>query len=283
AAESLARALEDHHVVLIAPFGVSPSGEVFNLSMEEVAERVAVALAAVKLVYLCDAPGVLDEAGQLVSAMTADEAQRWLGEGRGITEDLGLYLPYAIRAVQNGVRRSHLIDRDLDGALLIEVFTPSGIGTVITEQALARVRDAGPEDVGSIVRLIAPLEADGTLVPRGRERLEMEIERFSVIEHDGVVVGCAALYPYIDEAVAELACVAVMPLYRQRGFGEIILAHMEQRARVAGLKKLLVLTTRTAHWFVERGFREVAVDALPASKRALYNMQRRSKVFVKEI
>ena len=117
---------------------------------------------------------------------------------------------------------------------------------------------------------------------RSRELLEREITRFSVVEHDGLIVGCAALYPYGDDQ-AELACVAVHPHYRRWGYGEQLLKRIEVRARAVGIKRLFVLTTRTEHWFVERGFKLGSVDDLPANKRDMYNYQRRSKVLFKTL
>jgi amino-acid N-acetyltransferase len=280
-ADEIGADLDQGNVVLISPIGVSPTGEIFNLGMEEVAESVAIALQAEKLIFLCDAPGVSDRQGRLIDAITADEAERLLKKRQRLSEDLGLYLPCCIRATRAGVKRAHLIDRDIDGGLLLELFTHEGVGTVVTRDPLARLREASIEDVAAIVGLIAPLEADGTLVRRGRERLEMEIGRFSVLEHDGVILGCAALYPFDQERAAELACLVVDPDYRRAGYGEQLLRHMEARARQAGLKRLFVLTTRTSHWFIERGFAEVGVASLPHEKRELYNWQRRSKVLAK--
>lgn len=282
-AEEINADLDQQNVVLISPLGVSPAGEIFDLSMEEVAEAVAVAVKAEKLIYLCDAPGLLDGEGQLVESITADEAERMFEAGEGLTEDLHLYLPCAIRAVRHGVARAHLIDRDKDGGLLLEFFTHAGVGTVVSRSPLFRLREATVDDVGALVALITPMEADGTLVRRGRELLEQEIERFSVVEHDGVLVGCAALYPFSDERAAELACLAVTPEYRRAGLGDQLLRRIEQRARAKHLSRLFVLTTRTAHWFRERGFSESGPDALPRQKRELYNLQRRSKVFVKSL
>ncbi len=282
-AEEINADLDQQNVVLITPLGVSPAGEIFNLAMEEVAEAVAVALKAEKLIYLCDAPGLFGADGQLVESVTADEAQRKLDTGEGLTEDLDLFLPCAIRAVRKGVARCHLIDRDLDGGLLLEFFTHAGVGTVVSRDPLFRLREATVDDVGALVALISPMEADGTLVRRGRELLEQEIERFTVVEHDGVLVGCAALYPFSEENAAELACLAVMPDYRRAGLGDQLLRRIERRARVQRLERLFVLTTRTAHWFRERGFSEIGPEALPRQKRDLYNFQRRSKVFVKTL
>jgi amino-acid N-acetyltransferase len=275
--------LDQQNVVLISPLGVSPAGEIFNLSMEDVAEAVAVALKAEKLVYLCDAPGLLDADGQLIDSVTADEAERMFRAGEGLTEDLHLYLPCAVRAVRRGVGRVHLIDHDKDGGLLLEFFTHAGVGTVVARDPLFRLREATVEDVGALVALITPMELDGTLVRRGRELLEQEIERFTLVEHDGVLVGCAALYPFSDERAAELACLAVAPEYRRAGLGDQLLKRIEQRARRQHLERLFVLTTRTAHWFRERGFSEIGPETLPRQKRELYNYSRRSKVFVKSV
>lgn len=282
-AEEIEADLDQQNVVLITPLGVSPAGEIFNLCMEEAAEAVAVALRAEKLVYLCDAPGLLAADGGLLESVTADEAERMLRAGQGLTEDLDLYLPCAIRAVRKGVNRVHLIDRDKDGALLLEFFTRQGIGTVVSRDPLFRLREATVDDVGALVSMIAPLEADGTLVRRGRELLEQEIERFTVVEHDGVLVGCAALYPFSEERAAELACLAVDPAYRRAGLGEQLVRRIEQRARVVGLERLFLLTTRTHQWFRERGFVESDPELLPRQKRELYNYQRRSKVLVKTL
>lgn len=275
--------LDQQNVVLISSLGVSPAGEIFNLAMEEVAEAVAIALKAEKLIFLCDAPGLLDDEGELIDSITADEAMQQLETRRGLSEDLELYLPCAIRAVRRGVARCHFIDRDRDGGLLLEFFTHAGVGTVLSRETLFRLREATVDDVGALVALISPMELDGTLVRRGRELLEQEIGRFTVVEHDGVLVGCAALYPFSEDNAAELACLAVTPEYRRAGLGDQLLRRIERRARMQRLERLFVLTTRTAHWFSERGFSEIGPDALPRQKRELYNLQRRSKVFVKSL
>jgi amino-acid N-acetyltransferase len=282
-AEEIRADLDQENVVLITPIGASPTGEIFNLAWEEVAEAVAVAVQADKLIFLCDAPGLIDKDGDLIEALAADEMERLLRRKVAQTAEVARVLPGALRACRAGVGRVHFLDRRTDGAMLMEFFTRDGIGTVLTSAPLARLREATHEDVGAILALIAPLEADGTLVRRGRERLEMEATRFSLLEHDGVIVGCAAIYPFSGDKAAELACLAVMPDYRRAGYGDQLRRRIEDRATKMKLKRLFVLTTRTAHWFVERGFAETTVDALPAAKRDLYNFQRRSKVFVKAL
>ena len=275
--------MEFGEVVLLSPLGYSPTGEVFNLTLEDVATATAIALDADKLVFLMDTDGVQDKKGKLAKELTIAQAQEVLGKKTKLPDDAAMFLPCAVRACEAGVARTHLISRHTDGALLQELFSDEGIGTMVVESTLNTLREATIEDIGGIIELLRPLEEDGILVRRSRELLEREIARFVVLEHDHRIVGCAALYPFPNEASAELACLAVDAQCRDRGYGEAILNHMSSLAKSQKMKKLFVLTTRTAHWFVEREFKEADVDQLPNEKKALYNYQRKSKVFVKNL
>jgi len=272
--------MEFGEVVLLSPLGYSPTGEVFNLTLEDVATATAAALDADKLIFLMDTDGVHDKNGKLLKELTAIEANKLLSGKRKLPDDVNLYLPCAVKACEAGVARTHLVSRHTDGALLQELFSDEGIGTMVVETTLNTLRDATIEDVGGILQLLQPLEAEGILVRRSRELLEREIGRFVVLEHGHRIIGCAALYPFTDEKAGELACLAVQPAYRDHGYGDVLLKHIATRAQSMKLHKLFVLTTRTAHWFIERGFKEVDVEQLPAQKKTLYNYQRRSKVFV---
>ncbi len=230
-----------------------------------------------------DTDGVLDKKGELLRELTVEIANTVLSGKRKLPDDVGLFLPCAVRACEAGVARTHLISRHQDGALLQELFSDTGIGSMVVESSLNTIRDATIDDVGGILKLLQPLEAEGVLVRRSRELLEREIERFVVMEHDHRIIGCAALYPFPGEKAAELACMAVHPNYRSHGYGEALLKHMSTEALAQRFKKLFVLTTRTAHWFVERGFNEVDPSQLPEEKKALYNYERRSKVFMRTL
>lgn len=287
-AVGIQKRLDDGELVLLSPLGYSPTGEIFNLALEDVAVSAAIALDADKLIFLMDSEGVHNVRGELLREMTADKAKNLLRhtQNKGpdsITEDERYYLPAAIRACDEGVARTHLISRHIDGAIVQELFTHDGIGTMITEAPLESMREAEISDVGGLLQLIEPLEAEGILVRRGRERLEMEINHFFVMEHDGLIIGCAALYPFPDDRKAELACLAVNRAFRRGGRGDRMLQYSEEQARKRGIDTLFVLTTRTEHWFIERGFVEADVDVLPPAKQQLYNYQRRSKVFVKNL
>jgi amino-acid N-acetyltransferase len=280
-AEAIRRRLEAGELVLLSPLGYSPTGEIFNLTVEDVAAEAAIALAADKLLFLTEQPGIADPSGPLLRELTVSAAEAMLRDRQDLPEDARLYLPAAVKACRAAVARVHLLSRHQDGALLLELFTHEGVGTMVARDPLERLRDARIDDVGGILALIEPLEADGTLVKRSRELLEMEIGRFAILEHDGVIAGCAALYPFAQERAGELACLAVHPDYRNSGAGDRLLRHIESKARAQSIRRLFVLTTRAAHWFVERGFVPAEVDALPQQKQQLYNYRRNSQVFVK--
>ncbi len=284
-ADFIEKRLADGELVLLSPLGYSPTGEIFNLTLEDVAANVAIAVRAEKLIFLMEQDGVVDAAGNLIREITESDTQGLIARKRKRIkgDDAALYLPFAAKACDAGVNRAHLISRHQDGALLLELFTHNGVGTMVTQDPLEQLRPATIDDVGGVLRLIEPLEADGTLVKRSRERLEMEIGRFRVVEHDGKIVGCAALYPFKDEAAAEIACVAIHADYRNAGTGERLLRALEDEARAVKLERLFVLTTRASHWFIEQGFAEATVASLPKARQQLYNYQRRSKVLIKTL
>jgi amino-acid N-acetyltransferase len=280
--QAIRLALGSGAIVLLPPLGFSPTGEAFNLSMEDVAAATAIALDADKLLFLTETPGVLDGDGQLVTELSEAQARALLSAGE-LPHETAFYLRYALRACDGGVARAHLVPFSLDGSVLLELFLHDGVGTMVVEETLESLREATHEDVGGILALIRPLEEDGTLVRRDRALIEREIENFSVIEHDRVIFGCAALYPFPDASMGEMACLAVSPEDQGQGDGERILMRIEQRARQSGLRKLFVLTTRAAHWFLKRGFVVGSVDDLPPGRQNLYNWQRKSQVLVKAL
>jgi amino-acid N-acetyltransferase len=280
--QAIRLALTSGAIVLLPPLGFSPTGEAFNLSMEDVASAAAIALDADKLLFLTETPGVIDAEGELVTELSEAQARSLLEAG-GIAPETAFYLRYALKACDGGVARAHLVPFALDGSVLLELFLHDGVGTMVVEETLESLREATHEDVGGILALIRPLEDDGTLVRRDRALIEREIENFTVIEHDRVIFGCAALYPFPDAQMGEMACLAVSPEDQGQGDGERILMRIEQRARKAGLKKLFVLTTRAAHWFIKRGFVVGSIDDLPPGRQNLYNWQRKSQVLVKTL
>ncbi|MGB5745301.1 MAG: amino-acid N-acetyltransferase [Sedimenticolaceae bacterium] len=282
-AAALRELLDRGSIALLPALGYSPTGEVFNLSAADVAGAVAAALGADKLIFLTENK-TADGRGRVISSMVPREvdALRARRQQR-IPEEQARVLHNAATACRAGVHRVHILNRHQDGILLSELFTRDGAGTLVTAEPYELVREAGIDDVGGILELIEPMEASGVLVKRSRELLEQEIRQFTVVERDSAVIACAALYPYPDDGLAELACVAVHPDYRGAGRGEDLLRHIEDRARKLDLGALFVLSTRTSHWFRERGFETASVERVPRRKRDLYNWRRGAKVFIKPL
>ena len=280
--DAIRSSLQGGSVVLLPPLGFSPTGEAFNLTMQDVASSTAQALRADKLILISGADGLHDADGQLLNELSIADADALLREGH-LEADDAFDLRYLLKASRAGVPRAHLIPAGLDGSILVELFTHDGVGTMLTAGDLEALREAGPDDVGAILRLIAPLETDGTLVRRPREVIERDISQFSLLEHDGLVFGCAALLPFPEVSMAEMACLTVHPDHREYGDGERLLRRIEARARGMRLKRLFVLTTRTTHWFLKRGFTMAGVEDLPAERQDMYNWQRRSQVLIKTL
>ncbi len=280
--KAIQQQLDQHAVVLISPLGYSPTGEAFNLTLEEVASQVAISLQAEKLVIYCRDEGVRNNDGELQHMISLADVNHWLGIIADDSDLIGA-LNASYQACRNGVTRCHLIGFQTAGALVQELFTRDGAGTLILEESHETIHQATIDDVGGILELIAPLEEKGVLVKRSRELLETEISRFYVMVHpEGMLVACVALYP-VNEDVCELACVAIHPDYQRQGLARRMLDTVEKQARQQGIQQLLALTTQAAHWFIEQGFTEIPVDELPSEKKALYNLQRNSKVFCKQL
>lgn len=278
---AISKALDHGAVVLVSNLGYSLTGDLFNLAYNDVATHIATALNADKLIAFTDSRGVHDDAGKLRRELTLRDCEDILARDaeRSVFR---LNLSACYEACRGGVPRAHLISYLEDGALLAELFSRDGAGTMVHSDSYESLRQASIEDVGGILELLEPLEQEGVLVRRSRELLEREISRFYVVEKDGTIIACAALYPFEDQ-MAELACVATHRDYRNLGRGALLLKRIEQVAREQGIRTLFLLTTQTAHWFIEQGFEPGDVANLPMQRQELYNYQRRSKVFVKDL
>ena len=284
--DAIHRQLDSGAIVLMGPVAVSVTGESFNLTSEEIATQLAIKLKAEKMIGFCSSQGVTNDDGDIVSELFPNEAQARVEaqEEKGdYNSGTVRFLRGAVKACRSGVRRCHLISYQEDGALLQELFSRDGIGTQIVMESAEQIRRATINDIGGILELIRPLEQQGILVRRSREQLEMEIDKFTIIQRDNTTIACAALYPFPEEKIGEMACVAVHPDDRSSSRGEVLLERIAAQAKQSGLSKLFVLTTRSIHWFQERGFTPVDIDLLPESKKQLYNYQRKSKVLMADL
>lgn len=288
-ASGIQQALSLGSMVLLSPFGFSPTGEAFNLTMEDVATSTAIAIKADKLIFLTEIAGVHQDLNDKNSAIDTElpleQARSYVADLPAPTHptEVAFYLRHCIRACEAGVERSHILPFAVDGAILLEIYTHDGIGTMVVDEKLESVREATNDDVSAILSLIEPFENDGTLVKRSRSEIERDAGNYTIIEHDGVIFGCAALYPFMAERMGEMAALTVSPQAQEQGDGERLLKRVEQRARQMGLEHLFVLTTRTMHWFIKRGFVEVQPEQLPLQRRETYNWDRRSKVLMKKL
>ena len=288
----IVRTLDFGAMVLLSPFGFSPTGEAFNLTMEEVATSVAIALQADKLIFLTEIAGVRVQPDQPESDDNPIDTELPLAAAEKLLAalpnalqptDTAFYLQHCVKACKAGVERSHILPFGVDGAILLEIYVHDGIGTMVIDEKLESLREATSDDVSGIVQLIEPFEKDGTLVKRSRTEIERDADNYTIIEHDGVIFACAALYPYPEGKTAEMAALTVSPQSQGQGDGERILKRVEQRAKNTGLDSIFVLTTRTMHWFLKRGFVQVDPDWLPDARKRKYNWDRKSQVLVKKL
>ncbi|MDN3698910.1 MULTISPECIES: amino-acid N-acetyltransferase [Vibrio] len=283
--QGINRMLDQGSIVLLGPIASSVTGESFNLSSEELATQVAIRLKADKLIGFCSNQGVIDKNGEAVAEIFPSDAENILhsindsvDQSQDNSSGTLRFLKGSVSACRAGVSRCHLISYKDDGALIQELFSLDGIGTQVVMASAEQVRQANIDDIGGILGLIRPLEEQGILVRRSREQLEQEIHRFTIIEKDGLIIGCAALYAYPHEHMAEMACVAIHPDYRDGKKGLMLLDFMKQQSKAKNIHHIFVLTTHSLHWFREQGFYEIGVDALPMEKQDLYNYQRKSKI-----
>ena len=288
----ITRTLDFGAMVLLSPFGFSPTGEAFNLTMEEVATSVAIALQADKLIFLAEIAGIRVQPLDAESDDNPIDTELPLAQAEHLIAglpnpqqptDTAFYLQHCVKACKAGVERSHIIPFATDGALLLEIYVHDGIGTMVVDEKLESLREAAPDDVGGILQLIEPFEKDGTLVKRDRNEIERDIATYTIVEHDGVIFACAALYPYPEARTGEMAALTVSPQTQGQGDGEKVLKRIEQRARAMGLDSIFVLTTRTMHWFLKRGFVQLDPDWLPEARKRKYNWDRKSLVLVKKL
>lgn len=270
--------LDQNHVILLSNIGYSRTGEVFNLPAEELASEVAQALKADKLIFIQHTEDQTDRADTL----STQECQILIDNDKTDSDYRNLLIQ-AVSAIHSNVKRAHIINQQVDGGLILELFSRDGCGTMITNLFYEGIRDADINDVGGILGLIQPLEASGNLVERSREQLELEIAHFQVIEKDGMIIACIAAIPDASKQFSELACLAVHENYRNTGLGDQLLKKVEHLLRQKNIRQIYTLTTRTSHWFLEHGFVDAPDFPLPTHKQTTYNQQRSSKVLSKRI
>lgn len=283
--EFLQTALNHGIIPIIPPMGFDGEGRTFRVNSDGVALAVARSLKAAKLIFLGPSNGVA-MAGKLSAQFSVAEAEAYVRKNRETDPpELISKLEHGVAACLNGVNRAHIVDGRTEEALLREVFSNEGIGTMVYANEYEAIRKARKRDVRSILRLVRESVQAQEVVQRSEQEITSEISNFYVYEIDKTVLGCAALHIYgVDPKVAELACVVVSSSHENQGIGRKLMHYLEARARETGVKRLIVLSTRTFNYFQQKGgFMEGSVDMLPPERRQKYNDSgRNSKVLFKD-
>ena len=277
-ANAMRALLEQHNILLLPPLGYSPTGEVFALNHHQLAAAVAIQLQADKLITLTHPVPLTTTDGEILR-----EVQPHALDELSLDPQTHALLSSAAQTCQQGVKRCHLIDYQIPGSLLRELFSRDGSGTLVTANPFETLRAARVKDIPEILALTRPFEEAGILIHRSAELLKQDIGRFVVVERDNSIIGCAALYPFIDDQMAEVACIAIHPDYQKAERGEELLNYLETQAKKLGCHTLFALTTQTYHWFIEQGFSKGSIDSLPALRRKTYDPARSSMILVKSL
>lgn len=280
-AQAIVQSLDTQAIVIISPIAASPIGQSYNLSMPDTAQAVAVALQAEKLIFLTEESGIFDAQKQLLSNLTAQEAEQLLTQTLALPQQRAL-LSTAIDALNQDIARVQILSGRENGSLIKELFTRQGAGTSIAQNSFIQIRPAREQDIADIIALIRPLETRGVLVRRSKSYLEDHIREFSLLEHDHQIYGCVALKTFTDAPQsAELACLVVSDNVRDAGYGDHLLAHVIHEAKKHNKQQLFALSTQTTDWFLEHGFQAAQISDLPPSRQAQYHqLARQSKIFV---
>jgi len=279
--------LSNKEIVIISPLGYSPIGDIFNLSYEQTAAHVSQAIKAEKLIYYINANGILNIRGELIPELTTFKAKHLIESIENPKNapfisyhDFNI-LKSSLYAIKNNIEKVHLINRNINGSVIEEIFTDKGSGTVLTEYSLQNIRAAEIRDINQIINIIEPLEKEGVLVVRKNKNIDKDINYFYVIEHDHNIIGTVALYQY--EEMMEIACFAIHDNYQNLGYGKKLLRFCEQKAMNKNIKNLFILTTQSEHWFIENNFSLTDRKFIPDERKKTYTIERNSKYFIKRL
>ena len=288
--EAIKNKLNHHEIVIVSPIGYSPIGQIFNLSYEQTAANIAVAINADKLIYYVDANGILNERGELIPELTSEKAHKLISHieekpspesAQNLSYDDFNILKSSVFAIKNKIKKVHLINRNIDGSLIEELFTEKGSGTILTEFALENFRKATEGDLKDIYRILFPLEKRKIFIERDLTQIKGMINQFYVLEHDKKFVGCVSLNSFKESL--ELASFSIESKYQRLGFGKKLLKFCELEAKKLKYDEIFILTTQSEHWFAENGFKEKSKELMPTFKKKTYQSERNSKYLTKKL
>jgi amino-acid N-acetyltransferase len=282
----LLQVLLRHDVLpVIPPLGFDGEGKTFRVNSDSVAVAVAEALKAVKIIFVTTCEGLFRQ-GQLFRQVLASDLEQILANHRHelAQESLSKAL-HSVAACKAGVPRVHIINGRADEALLTEVFSNEGLGTLVYANEYQQIRRALKKDIPSILKLIRPSVESAELVKRTRASLEKSLGDYFIFEIDKNPVACVALHVHSEQGAGELACLCVKPSHENQGIGRKLIQFVESRARELGLNQLVAMSTQAFAYFQSKGgFQEGGVEDLPPLRREKYGQSgRKSKILVKKL
>ena len=291
--DPLQQILDQGMIPIFPCIGWNAAGKPYNLSSDEIAVAVAEALQAEKLFFVTDSdgfmetrfklpPGLVKNSDGRVARLSLEEAEEVLNLNAGNPDPDLKYLDLALTACRKGTERAHVVDGRMEGAILREIFSNLGVGTMVYGNDYESIRPMKADDIGDVLRLMQPLMQEGILVKRTEDDLMARQGDFVVYSIDDVVHACGALHDY-GEGQAEIAAIATNPVYSHLSMGRKILSYLVEKAARIGMTRVFALTTRTVDWFEQLGFVEADLESLPAKKRDTYNHARKSRIFALEL
>jgi amino-acid N-acetyltransferase len=291
--EPLQQILNQGMIPIFPCIGWNAAGKPYNLSSDEIAMAVAEALHAEKLFFVTNSdgfmetrfvlpPGLVKNSDGRVARLSLEEAQAVLDLNAGNADPDLSYLDMALTACRRGTERAHIVDGRMEGAILREIFSNLGVGTMVYGREYEAIRPMNADDIGDVLRLMQPLMAEGVLIKRTEDDLLARQADFVVYSIDDVVHACGALHDY-GEGQAEIAAIATNPVYSHLSMGRKILSFLIEKAAKMGMTRVFVLTTQTLDWFERAGFVETGLESLPAKRRQTYNHARKSRIFALEL
>lgn len=279
--DGVKRLITSGFIPTFSPLATTRQGELLYIPADELAAEIAIQMSAVKLIYLTGVKGIYAN-GNLISQLSVPEAQEF-AQGSLISGDVLFKLEKGINACQKGVSRIHFLDGWQDGALLLEILSRDGCGSMLYGDTYINIRSAELDDVDRIMVITDIPAQEQALICRTVEEIRQHIGEYFVYEKDGFVIGCCRVHAWPNEQIGEFSHLVVAAEYRHQGIAMKLLELSEEHFRQQGLARIFALTTRTESWFVNRGFREQDIKYLPEEKRQAYNAQRKSKVMGKSL
>lgn len=276
--------LNEGIIPVIQPLGFDGEGHTFRVNSDSVALEVAEAMRAMKIIYLSD-QGTLRAGGEVVRQLSVAETEEVLRKRRAALDaSMVSKLEHAARACRRGIARVHLLDGTENEALLSEIFSHEGIGTMVYSNEYQQMRRALKKDLRAIMTLIRESIANAELVKRSRSDMLAALDDYWLLEIDRNLAGCVAVHFYPEEQTAELACLYVAKSHEGQGFGRKLMAFAEQLAAKKGAKWLFALSTQAYNFFQQKGgFTEVSAEALPEERRRKWEASGRNSKIMRKI